>query len=391
MKNIAVLLNGSIQNDSRVIKEITTMSSIAKVDLFYINGKKTDSQIFSNNVRLFSIEHKETLRTKIIRNSCFQNEFLFFVEEVVKQKINYNFVWANDLPTLKPALKIKKKIGAKVIYDSHEIFIGTLNQFFPDKAKWYKKILHKTLLFLMKICGSSAEKRMVKKIDTFITTGDSFSNYFKSKFGLDDIKIVINCPRKTEILKAFDFRKEYNLPADSFIVIFQGCLNKGRALEEMIEAFKYVNDNVILIVLGNGMLKPLLIELTQKNKLTDKIFFKDAVPSKDLLTYTKGADLGINLQSSINISKHLASANKLFEYMHAGIPIVASEVPENELVLNEYKTGVLVKNIPQQIAEAINKMSQSDLSKYKANCSKATQEYNWENQEKVILEIINTN
>ena len=113
------------------------------------------------------------------------------------------------------------------------------------------------------------------------------------------------------------------------------------------------------------------------------------MPSSELLRYTRGADAGINLQASINISKHLASANKLFKYTHSGIPTIGSDVPENRLIIEKYDLGMLVRNNPKEIADAINKMSESDLSKYKDNCKKAAMEYNWENQEKVIFDLIN--
>lgn len=387
MKHIAVLLNGPIASDSRVIREIKTMSRIANIDLFYTNGDKTDNCIFENNVRLFNCIKEETLRSKFIQHTCFYNEFMFFVSKVLEQGIAYDYIWANDLPDLKPALKIKKVIGSKVIYDSHEIYIGTLNQFFPSKAKFYKSILHKTALSLMTALGNMAEKRMVKQIDEFVTTSNSFKNYFVQKYHLSNVRIVMNCPAMQSATDYFDFRKDYNLPDDSFILIFQGRLNAGRALMEMIESQQYVKPNIHLFIVGEGPLKKDMIDLCNKLSLQN-VHFIDEVPSSELLHYTRGANVGINLQASINISKHLASANKLFEYTHSGIPTIGSDVPENKLIIGKYDLGILVENEPKCIANAINKMAESDLSRYKNNCKKATQEYNWEKQEIAILEML---
>lgn len=388
MKKVCVLLNGGIASDSRVIREIKTMSRVADVDLYYVYGKDSDKDIFGDNVHLFSCEKKEGLKSKFVKHTCFYNEFMFFVPEVLKQGIAYDYIWANDLPDLKPALKLKEKIGSKVIYDSHEIFVGTLNQFFPSKAKWYKSILYKTALFVMTTLGSNAEKKMVKRADEFVTTSISFKNYFKNKYKRDDIQIVMNCPNIQTANDFYDFRSEYNLSSDSFVLLFQGRLNAGRALIEMIESMAYVKSNVHLFVIGDGTLKKDMQKRTAELSLQEKVHFIDEVPSAELLRYTRGADAGINLQASINISKHLASANKLFEYTHSGIPTIGSDVPENRLIIEKYDLGMLVRNNPKEIADAINKMSESDLSKYKGNCKKAAMEYNWENQEKVILDLI---
>lgn len=388
MKKVCVLLNGGIASDSRVIREIKTMSRVADVDLYYVYGKDSDKDIFGDNVHLFSCEKKEGIKSKFVKHTCFYNEFMFFVSEVLKQGIAYDYIWANDLPDLKPALKLKEKIGSKVIYDSHEIFVGTLNQFFPSKAKWYKSILYKTALFVMSTLGNWAEKKMVKSADEFVTTSISFKNYFKNKYKRDDIQIVMNCPNIQTANDFYDFRSEYNLSSDSFVLLFQGRLNAGRALIEMIESMAYVKSNVHLFVIGDGTLKKDMQKRMAELSLQEKVHFIDEVPSAELLRYTRGADAGINLQASINISKHLASANKLFEYTHSGIPTIGSDVPENRLIIEKYDLGMLVRNNPKEIADAINKMSESDLSKYKDNCKKAAMEYNWENQEKVILDLI---
>lgn len=388
MKKVCVLLNGGIASDSRVIREIKTMSRVADVDLYYVYGKDSDKDIFGDNVHLFSCEKKEGIKSKFVKHTCFYNEFMFFVPEVLKQGIAYDYIWANDLPDLKPALKLKEKIGSKVIYDSHEIFVGTLNQFFPSKSKWYKSILYKTALLVMSTLGNRAEKKMVKKADEFVTTSISFKNYFKNKYKRDDIQIVMNCPNIQTANDFYDFRSEYNLSSDSFVLLFQGRLNAGRALIEMIESMAYVKSNVHLFVIGDGTLKKDMQKRMAELSLQEKVHFIDEVPSSELLRYTRGADAGINLQASINISKHLASANKLFEYTHSGIPTIGSDVPENRLIIEKYDLGMLVRNNPKEIADAINKMSESDLSKYKDNCKKAAMEYNWENQEKVILDLI---
>ncbi|MDY0282170.1 MAG: glycosyltransferase [Salinivirgaceae bacterium] len=388
MKHVCVLLNGSIINDSRVIKTIKTISKIAEVDLFYVNATDADKSIFEHNVLLFNCKQvRSNLTLKIVKHSCFYNEFLFYVDEVLKQKKKYDYIFCNDLPTLKPGYLLKLKLGSKLIYDSHEIFTGTINQFFPDNATFFKSLVFKSLIWFMTSMGNRAEKKLVKKADYFITTSQSFKSYFSKKFNRDDIKIVMNCPSTQEVLRAYDFRKHFDLKENDFVVLFQGVLNKGRALFELVEAMKYTSANIKLVFLGDGMLKPLLQNKVNNTNMQHKIFFMDRVPSKDLIFYTKGADAGINLQAPINISKKLASANKLFEYMHANIPIIASDVPENKLVVEKYNLGYIVENKPTSIANAINKMAISDRSVYIENCKKAATEYNWENQEKCLLSI----
>lgn len=75
---------------------------------------------------------------------------------------------------------------------------------------------------------------------------------------------------------------------------------------------------------------------------------------------TKGADLGINLLESINLSKKFASPNKLFEYIHAELPVICSYSPENNLVLEKYKIGIQCHNEIESIVDAIHKLINID-------------------------------
>lgn len=390
MKKICMLLNGEIYHDSRVIKTIRTLSTYSQIDLFYINGNQKDKLLFNNNVNLFSFKHlNNNLLTKIRKHSCFYNEFLFLKKVILSQKKKYDFIYCNDLPTLKPGWLIKKRINAKLVYDSHEIYTGTINQFFPDNVNAFKKIIFLGIIGLMRFLGNMTEKKLVKKVDFFITTSYSFQTYFQNKFKRNDIKIVMNCPLIQEIESSFDFRLHYGLTPGDFIVVFQGNFNKGRALLTLVNSFKYTNKNIHLIFIGFGNLESVMKKVVRKNDLMNNIHFFGKVASTELLYYTKGANVGINLQEPINISKKLASANKLFEYIHAGIPVIASDVPENALVLNKYNIGYLVENEVKEIAQTLNTISNQNLQIFIKNTIFAKKEFNWQKQEQVFHEIFN--
>jgi glycosyltransferase involved in cell wall biosynthesis len=389
MKHIAVILNGAIINDSRVIKTIQTISRNHCVDLFYASGNQGDSDLFNNNVRLFLHNKKDNLKTKIIQHSLFYNEFLFFVKTVINTGVQYDYIWANDLPCLKPAIKLKHKIKAKVIYDSHEIYIETLNQFFPQNPKGIKKVAFKFILGLMRFSGRRAEKQLLKDVDYFITVGQELKKYFESQYHFIGIKVMMNCPKTKDKVDHFQLKNMLGIEENDTLFIYQGVLNNGRGLKMLVESFKLVNNKIFLLILGSGMLKEDLINDVKNAALENKVFFLNQVNNDVLASYTLGADFGINLLEDLNLSKKYAVPNKLFEYIHAGIPVISSNSPESKAIYNEYKIGKLVNNNPSEIADAINGISNEDLSMYKMNCKEAAKVYNWENQEKILYEIFN--
>lgn len=385
---VCVLLGSPIKNDSRVIKIVNSLSKFAFVDLYYIDGHISDAKLFRNNIRLFSFRKRNHFLLRIRNHFLFYKEFIFFANKVVSSKIKYDYVYANDLPCLLPAFKIKKKLGAKLIYDAHEIYCETINQFFPNAAKFPRNLLFLFLIKVMRFVGEIIEKKYSKEVDFFITVGNSLKNYFEEKYSLNNIFVMMNCPQKIIKNNAINYLNVLNLKKESKVFIYQGVLNYGRGLLIMIDAFKFVNTDAVLLILGDGIMKNDLIKRVMDLEVDKKVFFLPRITYEELPTYTKGAFCGINLLEYVNLSKYLAAPNKLFEYIQAGIPVIASYSPENDAVFSKFQIGIQVENTPQSVAMAIDKMYKTDTNIFSTDLLSAANEYCWENQEMLLNRII---
>lgn len=392
MKVICMLLNGSITNDQRVIRMINVLSSKATVNLFYINANDGDELIFGKNVNLFAFPKKNNLKNKIIQHSFFCREYDFFINHVLSMNIKYDYIYANDLPTLRQAYQISTKLNAKLIYDTHEIYIETLNQFFPSKNKGFlKRRIFKTLLSLMKIHGRFIESKYIRKTDDFITVNQSLLNYFKKEYKITIGKVIMNLPFKNVTSEVYDYRKQFKWPENTQIILYQGSLSKGRGLELLLSSVRFLEKRCKLIILGDGPLKTGLCLTVNNNGLHERVKFINKVSIEELSAYTKGADIGINLLESINLSKKLASPNKLFEYIHAELPVICSYSPENNLVLEKYKIGLQchneIESIVNRVHELIN-INENEKKIIQRDLIKSKEEYCYENQVELIETII---
>jgi glycosyltransferase involved in cell wall biosynthesis len=93
------------------------------------------------------------------------------------------------------------------------------------------------------------------------------------------------------------------------------------------------------------------------------------------------------LEEPIGLSFKYSLPNKLFDYIHAEIPIIAGNLPEISRIINEYHVGVLVKNYqPETIAKAINNLLENEtlLSKIKENQKQAKEILCWEIEQKKL-------
>tara|TARA_B110001452_G_scaffold157073_1_gene130723 strand:- start:4871 stop:6046 length:1176 start_codon:yes stop_codon:yes gene_type:complete len=389
MPKICMLLDAEIKNDNRVIKMIRTLSQKSYVDLYYVNGDKSDKFIFDKNVNLYSFNHEVSIKRKLIQHTFFIWEFNFFFSKVINKKVNYDYVWCNDLPTLNPGLKITKKIGAKLIYDSHEIYLETLNQFFPRNSKGIKKVLFNHNLNLMRLIGRNFNKRVLPQVHTLITVNESLHEYFIRKYSIQNSRIVMNLPvikKPEKVIDNIDFRSKFNWHKEAIILIYQGALTEGRGLRLLVELMQNIDNKFKLIILGNGPLKQNLKDLLAPSN--HQVKFIDSVPNEKLLDYTRGADIGINLLEDFNLSKKLASPNKLFEYIHARIPVICSNTIENSKVIQNYKIGLLTENNLKSVTEAIYDLSSKNKSIFENEMIRAINNYNWESQESKISSII---
>jgi glycosyltransferase involved in cell wall biosynthesis len=391
MKRMAMLLNGPIKNDYRVIKVIGTLSATYEIHLFYINGDASEDKVlFNHNVTLTSVEHTASLWVKVIRHSLFCYEFNFFKKLVLSSGENFDFIWANDLPTLYPAYKSAKDLRCKLVYDSHEIFTETINQFFPRHSTGLKKVLFQKMISFMRKHGLRMEHKIFPSVDKFLTVNESLLRHFKERNTVKEGLVIMNLPtqNQTKEIMPIDYKEKFKWDSSAVISIYQGQLNEGRGLHLLFEAIQLLPHQFKLVVVGNGSLGDALQEWAVKQKLTERIKFIETVELSELSAFTSGADLGINLLERFNLSKEYASPNKLFEYIHSEIPVVASDTIENQRVFDTYAIGQLTGNQPEKIAAAIQEVSKRKKTAFRRALLLAKSHYQWENQEEMLCSIL---
>lgn len=385
---IAMLLQGPVANDQRVIRMINTLSAEHEIDLFCLaHEQNTKPTELSPTANVFFIQHPITVRVWLLRHSFFCFEFNHFVKAVLSQNKKYDLIWANDLPMLNPAHILAKKNNAKVVYDSHEIYNESIKHFFPVKSSYFKTIIFNFMLRIMKFHGEKTENKWIRK-SALITVNESLLSHFKQKYNIDSGNVVYNFPMLSEKNhETIDFRKILHLNSKDIILLYQGNHNQGRGLFLLLEVISFLPSHYKLICLGEGPLKENLIARAKELKIDHKVHFLSSVPSADLIRYSKGADLGINLLEETNLNTKMASPNKLFEYIHAELPVLASLSIENKKIIQKYGVGVLTTLNVQSIVQVILSLDSHKLAQLKSACAKTKNILTWQNQEQKILQI----
>tara|TARA_B100000963_G_C22626889_1_gene672838 strand:+ start:582 stop:1739 length:1158 start_codon:yes stop_codon:yes gene_type:complete len=380
-----------LTNQGRMLNFIDSLSKVYRLEVFCIDDGQ-EIQIKKANITYHKFKIHSNIYSRFIKHTFFWRYNIALSNVVLKnlEEKDVDLIICHDLPTLMPAIALRKKLDSRLLYDSLEIYTETINQFFPN-ISGVKKVISSILIKFMRKFGSKAENRMMFSCDIITTVNESLANYFETKYQQQGIHVVMNCPKLSKPFETeINFRNKFDLKTTDTIFLYQGVLNEGRGLSKLIDAFSIVvksNGSIKLIILGDGVLKNQLKTQVLELNLEQTVFFHKSVPYKNLLHFTKAADFGINLLEAYNLSKKLASPNKLFEYLQAEIPVLCSYSPENNIVMNDFNIGIQCENDVNSISKGIFDLS----GNYQLNINefiKAKKRYCWENQEKKLLNIV---
>lgn len=269
-------------------------------------------------------------------------------------------IHANDLDALIPCMMAAKKLGCRIVYDSHEICVENHQM---------KGIFKKYFAFM--------EKRAVRKIDRMICVSHVAADYFVQKYGINEPLVVTNCSLLSEQVLA----KDKN---DGFEVLNHGQYYGGRGYDIMVEALPLLKEyaDIKIALRGFGQMEE---ELRTRAKALgdDNVCFYPPVLVQELIPSASTAHVGVAITEDTCLNFRLSVSNKLFEYASAGLPVIMSDIPEHRYLNEKYKFGVILeKNTPQCLADAIIKLY-TDKDFYNAcvaGANQLTREVNWESE-----------
>ncbi|TND07517.1 MAG: group 1 glycosyl transferase [Bacteroidetes bacterium] len=346
--------------DQRVHKVCTTLHDMG-YDVLLVGRRRRES--LSMNARKYRTHRMFLFFEKgPAFYAFFQLRLLFFL--LFRRA---DVLVSNDLDTLWPNFFISKLKGTKLVYDAHEIFteVPELAENSARKKAWKK-----------------LEGWLVPKLKHMFTVNNSIAAWYEKQYGIRPL-VVRNMPRLQSEVTVSMTRNELGLPENKRIILLQGAgINIQRGAEEAVEAMQYV-DHAVLLILGSGDVLPLLKEMVKKNKLEEKVIFIPRQPFEKLQAYTHFAGIGLTLDKDTNINYRFSLPNKIFDYIHAGVPVLASNLVEVRQVVEKYNVGRIAESHdPREIARVMTEMLASpDYETWKSNAARARTELCWEQEE----------
>ncbi|PIF03444.1 MAG: glycosyl transferase family 1 [Arcobacter sp.] len=376
MKKVISIVLNNFKNDSRVLKENISLQKAGydvKVVALHEEPLQEFDEVQKVPVHRVKLKSRSWSKNKIVQVF----KYIEFIYRVIKQYKNNDIFHCNDLNALPIGVLIKLFFNrnAKVVYDAHE---------YETEINGLKGIEKKLTKLL--------EKLLIKYADKTITVSNAIANEYVRLYNIEKPALVLNNPTYQQVGKHNKFREVFDISEEQSIFLYQGGLSKGRGIEILLDTFKLLWEETkqdknypVIVFMGYGILED---EIKKQAENYKNIYFHQAVSPDVLLTYTSSADFGISTIEDTCLSYHYCLPNKMFEYIMAEVLVIVSDLPEMKRLVQTNEIGTIAKqNTPIGLKEAIKKAVLLDKKQLLINIKKVKHIYNWEEQEKVLLNI----
>jgi len=304
-----------------------------------------------------------TKKNKFLSRTLYH--FFVFIELsirliIIGWRINPKIIHCHDTLVLPIGVLLKTIRRSKLIYDAHELESNKAGQ---------TKILSKLTLIIEKICWPY--------IDLLITVSPSIVKWYMHNFGKKKAELILNAPyydRKQTTNEKKYFHNKYNIPDSSQVFLYLGLLEPGRGIEKLIDIFKNSKAKSHIVLMGHGSLKSFI---QNESNNTMNIHYHQTIPHEQVVQVSQSANIGLCMTENVSLSDYYCLPNKLFEYVFAGLPVVASKFPDIEAYVKMYNLGKCCNtNSIDEMFQTILQIEEVPLSKVSSNLSSLS----WQNQ-----------
>ncbi len=314
--------------------------------------------------------------SKKISGKLFFIKYFFYLTRILL-KLNAKLYQAIDPPTLWPAKIAAIAHSTKYNYFSLEFFQGIAQL---DNRPVIKKIWH------------ILEKTSIKNAKNTGAVCYTMANMLKTFYNIKMPHIIYNVPLKKEYSKQAEnsLRKQINISTGTPLMTYKGDVEKARGLSLAIKTLKDFPD-IHFVIIGAGSYLTELKKLSKELKINNRIHFIGKVPSEKFSSYLREADLGYVVHEKIGINNHITLPSRIFDYLHAGLPVISSNGPELKNLVNKYKLGWIIDpDKKEELDKAFNSFLDifPNTQELKNNSLNTAKEFCWKKEQKKYLAYI---
>jgi glycogen(starch) synthase len=274
-------------------------------------------------------------------------------------------VHANEIDALPASWYLASRARARLVYDAHELYARAE----VDAPKVYWRIV------------GPLEGVLARRSDAVITVSEAIADELQRSLKLARTPItVINA---TNVVAAPDIERNDG----AMQVVYQGTMAAGRPLEDLLDAAAETANVKYTIRVAHAVLAELRREVERRG-LAATVAVVDPVAPDKLVEALLEFDVGLILGRPVTRNDELGFPNKLYEYMMAGLAIVAAAHPGVTPFIEELDIGATYEpGNPTSLAktlEALDANRDGLLAQRRRARTLAVERFNAEAQEELL-------
>lgn len=283
---------------------------------------------------------------------------------------------SHDIHVGPPAWVASRLRGSTLVFDAHEIHWRS-NEGRGIRAR------------MLAAASAQLERFMVRHSDIVITTNDSRADVLRRQYSVPAVHVLANVPGRVDAVVPLD----PGYPKGAPVLLYQGWISPyARSFREIVQALRRL-DAVHFVVIGFGheANKELVRGWAAEEGVADRVHFLPPRPFDELVRTAAAATVGIVPIKAVDVNTYLGDTNKLHEYLMAGLPVAASDLPEIRRVAREGSPPVgelFDATSAESIAAAVGRIL-ADPDEYEARRREARrlalERFNWQLEEGRLL------
>ena len=279
---------------------------------------------------------------------------------------------AHDLPMLPVGVAAVRRHGGRLVYDSHECFPE--QEFNALERRVWRRL----------------EAALIGQCELVITVNASIARLMEERYGVPKVQVIHNAERVPATMPSERrLHQRLGLSDRGKVVLFQGGLSEGRNLDALVRMVPLLRSaEVHLVFLGDGLLRDRLAALARRLGVEGRVHLLPAVPQEELLAYTASADVGVIPYRPTCLNNRYCTPNKLFEYIAAGLPIIASDLPELRRFVVGNGIGLVGDTAsPEGLAAMVDDLfgGADGGAEFRAAVLRARAEVNWDREGEALV------
>ena len=372
---------GPARTDVRVMREATALAQVGYA-VSIVDVERKGEQAIEEEFHTVCLKHvfvsDAFLSTRFSRWSLVRAAQILLRSTLRLIHTPADIYHAHDVSGLLPcyiAARIRRK---PLVFDSHELPLQEMS----ISSRWIHKLLSLFLTHIVPFCAG------------VITVSSPIAQDISKRYRYQAVTLVRNVPAYQSVPKSNRLREHLGLNPDTRVALFQGAIHANRSLGKLVHAAPFLHADVVMVLMGPSeqSVQAELEAIIEAEGTQDRVKILPPVPYEELLQWTASADIGLLVMAqdfSLNIRWCLP--NKLFEYLMAGLPVLASQLDAVAEIVQAYELGCVVQSLDAvDIASAINTMlaNPDNLATMRKNALYAAQhEFLWEKESQKLIEL----